>query len=58
MNDALLVRGRDARAYVATNSQRFFRREPADAAKQRREIFAIDEFHRDEEIAVRFADVV
>ena len=58
MNDAFLMRGRNTCADVATNSQRFFRREPADAAKQRREIFAIDEFHRDEEIAVRFADVV
>jgi hypothetical protein len=46
------------RSCAACNFQRAILRESSDAAKQRRQIFAVDVFHRQEGLAVHFVDVV
>ena len=38
--------------------ERALHREPADAAQQRAELFAVDVLHREEGVAVHFVDVV
>ena len=54
----LLVRGGEARAELARDLQRLVRRQPADAAQQRREVLAVDVLHRQEVLPVDLADVV
>jgi len=58
VNDAALVRGGDAGAQLAGDVDRLVRREAADAAEQRREIFAVDILHGQEAAAVGVAQVV
>ena len=58
MEYAVIVGGRQARAQLACDLERLPARQPPDAAQQRDEVLAVDEFHRQEGAAVRFADVV
>ena len=58
MQHALVVRGGQTRAELARDLQRLIGGQPADAAQQRAEIFAIDVFHGKKRLAVDFADVV
>ena len=57
MEDPLRVGGHEARAQLAADVDDLLRRQPAHAPEQRREIFASDELHREEDHALRFADV-
>ena len=54
---ALFVRRRQAGAEMAREFQRLGSWQPPDSMEQRREIFAVDELHRDEMSAVDFIDV-
>src|SRR5258708_36671843 len=42
---------------TAGNLDGFVRRKPADAQKQRREVFTVHELHRDEWLAVNVSDI-
>jgi hypothetical protein len=53
-----LVRRREAGAELACQFERLVRRQPADSTQQRREIFTVDELHREKVLAAGFADVV
>ena len=58
MQDAALVRRREARAELPRDLERLVLRQPADAAQQRREILAVHVLHRQEQLPVDLADVV
>ena len=58
MQDVQFVGGGEPGANLAGNFNRAIRREPPDAAQQRRQIFPIDVLHRQEDAIVRFTDVV
>jgi hypothetical protein len=58
MEHAVLVGGEQPETELASDLQRFVRRQATDAAQQRFEIFAVDVLHRQERHAVDFADVV
>ena len=55
---AFVVRGGQAGADLARDLQRFVGGQAADAAQQRRQVFAVDVFHGEERLIVGFADVV
>ena len=58
MEDAAFVRRGKAGADLSNNLDCVVRRETADAAQQRREVFAVHVLHRHERTAVPFADVM
>ncbi len=58
MNHALLMRRRQARAQLTRDIDRLVRRQPANPAEERRQILAIDVFHREKRLALELADVV
>src|SRR6185295_13187261 len=58
MQDILLVRRGQAGAQLSRNLVSFVRRKPADTAQERRQLLALDVFHREKVTAVDFADVV
>ena len=58
MEHAALVRRGDAGAELPRELDRLVLRNPSDAAQQRRQILAVDVFHREEAAAVGFAEVV
>ena len=58
VNDAAVVRRREARAELPRDVDGLVRGEPADAPDQRGEVLAVDVLHREEAAAVRLADVV
>ena len=58
MQNALCVRGGKSRAELARDLDGFVLRQPPDAAEQRSQILAIDILHREERLAVHFADIV
>ena len=58
MQHAALVRGGDAGAQLPRQLERLVLRDAADAAEQRREVFAVHVLHREEAAAVRLAEVV
>ena len=58
MDDAAIVRGGEPGADLPRELDRAVLREAADAAEQRREILAVHVFHREERVALEFADVV
>ncbi len=57
MEDALGVGGRKTVAELLADIDHFFRRQPPDAANQRGEVFAIDQFHGVEDFSFAFTDV-
>ncbi len=57
MNNAVLVRGREACAHLSRDFEGFVRRQPADAAHQRSEIFAVHKLHGQERVCVGLASV-
>ena len=58
MDDALLVRRRQPGAELLCDLEDLRRREVSDALQQGREVFAVDELHRQEMPAVDFVHVV
>ncbi len=58
MQDAALVRGRDAGAELARDVDGLVLRQPADAAQQRRQILAVHVLHRQEPAAFVVAEIV
>ena len=58
MDHAALVRGGEARADLPRDLERSSFREAADAAQERRQIFAVDVFHRQERRSLDLVDVV
>ncbi len=58
VQDLALVCGRETGAELAGELERLVRWQPADAPQQRREILAVDVFHREEVLAAGFRDVV
>ena len=48
----------EPRTQTAPDLDSFIRRQPPDAAQQRPQVLAVHEFHGDELLAIRFADVV
>ena len=58
MQNAFAMSRGEARAKLARNFNSFVLRKPADAAKQRRQIFPIDILHREKRLALDFADIV
>ena len=57
MKHALSVRRRKTRAQLPPDVDDLLRRQAADAAQQRREIFAADQLHGEKDHALGFADV-
>ena len=55
---ALIMGSPQTGAQLTGNLDRLVAAEPADAAQQRGEVFAIDVFHRDEDFPFRLADVI
>ena len=58
MQHALVVRGGQPGAQLPRHLGRLVRRQPADAPQQRGQVLAVDVLHRQEHVAVGFADVV
>ncbi len=58
MQDAAVVRRREARAELPCELQRLVRWQSADAPQQRREILTVDVLHREKVLTAGFADVV
>ena len=58
MQNFAVVCRREAGAQLPCQLERLVRWQPADAPQQRREILAVDVLHREEVLAVGFADVV
>ncbi len=58
MNHSALVRRGQAGAELARDLESLVAREPADPPEQRREVFPLDELHRQEVLAVGLPDVV
>ena len=58
VDDAAVVRRRDAGAQLPRDVERFVLRKAPDAAEQRAEILAVHVLHRQKRTAVRFAEVV
>ena len=58
MEDPLIVRRGETGAELARNLHRLVLRQSADAPQERREILAVDVFHREEVVAVDVAHVV
>ena len=58
MEDAAFVRRGKTGTDLSNNLDRLVRREAADAAQQRREVFAVHVLHRQERVSFVFADVV
>ena len=58
MQDLAVVCRRKAGAQLPCELERLVRWQPADAPQQRREILAVDVFHREEVLAAGFGDVV
>jgi hypothetical protein len=57
MKHSLRVRRCKTRAQLPPDVDNLLRRQAADAAQQRREIFAADQFHGEKDHALGFADV-
>ena len=57
MEHALVMRGAQARAQLARDFRGLVLRQPADAPQQRRKVFAVDVFHRQEVAAFDVAKV-
>ncbi len=58
MDDAAVVRGGESRAELPRELDRAILRQPSDAPQQRRQVLAIDVFHREKRVAFELADVV
>src|SRR5437016_12010732 len=58
MNESEVVGGGEAGANASRKLQRLVLRQSTDAPQQRRQFFALDEFHRKKMAAVDLADVV
>ena len=58
MNKSEVVRGGEAGANLSRKLQRLVLRQSTDAPQQRRQFFALDEFHRKKMAAIDLADVV
>jgi hypothetical protein len=58
MDDASFVRGRQGGAQLPGDLDRAILGWAAEAAQRRREVFAVDIFHRQKEASVALADVV
>ena len=58
VDDAAIVRGGEAGAHLARHFDGAVLGEAADAAEQRRQILAVDVFHREEGVPLVLADVV
>src|SRR5216117_328794 len=58
MNKSEVVRGGEAGANLSRKLQRLVLRQSTDAPQQRRQLFALDEFHRKKVTAIDIADVV
>src|SRR5206468_1046676 len=58
MNESEVVRGGESGANLSRQLQRLVLRQSTDAPQQRRQFFALDEFHRKKMAAIDFADVV
>jgi len=58
MQDTDIVSRVKPGANLSRKLDRFVYGKPADASQKGRELFAFDEFHREELASIRFADVV
>ena len=58
MQHAAVVRGGESRAQLPRELGGLRGRQPSDASQQRRQVFAVHVLHREERLAVGFADVV